>query len=74
MTLDNFIKTPNNNENIKHNIKCATIQNKSQFIFKYLFGLGLKDRDIQASLTLHKPENSDNYWMRNSDFGNNMVF
>lgn len=74
MTLDNLIRTPDNNDDNKDDIKFAAIQNKPRSIFKYPSGLGPKDRDIQASLTLHKPGNSGKYWMRSSDFSNNMVF
>ena len=60
MTLDNLIRTPDNNDD-EDDIKFAAIRNKPRPIFKYPSGLGPKDRDIQTSLTLNKPENSGKY-------------
>ncbi|KAL2042636.1 hypothetical protein N7G274_004395 [Stereocaulon virgatum] len=57
MTLDNLIRTPDNNDD-EDDIKFAAIRNKPRPIFNHPSGLGSGDRDIQASSTLNKYGNS----------------
>lgn len=57
MTLDNLIMIPGSDEGIEF----AAARNKPRPIFRYPSGLGPKDREIQASLTLNQPGNSGKY-------------
>lgn len=60
MTLDNLIRTLDNNDN-DENIEFVAIRNKPRSKFRYPSGLGPEDRDIQASSTLNKPGNLGKY-------------
>ena len=57
MALDNLIMIPNRGNGIKF----AIAQNKLLLLFSYLSGLKLKNKDIQANLTLNQPGNLDKY-------------
>ena len=59
MTLDNLIRTPDNDND--EDVEFAAIRNKPRPIFRYPSGPGPKDRDIQTNLILNKPGDSGKY-------------